>query len=240
MDGRVRGLVTRHLDAVVRERDLVRDAAVHARPQEDGLVHTLHDLAVNVPAEHDVHVRRDRELVVVRPQVRHRNHELRTGRPARVRRALPGSDRVREREPCGVRIDRTRRGRRHPEEPDPDAVDVPHRPWLGVLAREALAAHLRLVALPRLLDVRRLVAVTQFLDVRREPRMRGVRDELARHVGAVVEVVVPERVEVGADSLEERERVPAFRDQGEHAGRGVVAAPDHDGVVAVQIGEQAC
>jgi hypothetical protein len=66
------------------------------------------------------------------------------------------------------------------------------------------------------------------VDVRTEPRLGRALDEFERPVGAVVEVVVAQRVAVRSDGLVEVQRLLAPRDERDDARRGVVAGAEDE------------
>jgi hypothetical protein len=134
-------------------------------------------------------------------------------------RPLGRRDGVGEPHVAGVRVDGVRPGRDEAERPDPDAVLLEDAPRADADGRAED------VAVP--------------LDVRTDPRLRCAVDEFERAVGAVIEVVVAERVGVRVGPLEEVERLLAAGQQRQDSRRGVVAGAEHERVVVPASGDGA-
>jgi len=75
-------------------------------------------------------------------------------------------------------------------------------------------------------------------EVRRHPRLGCVGDDVPERAGARVEVVVPERGDVGRDRPEERPDVPALRLHRQQSGSDGVAGPADDRRVVAAFPEQ--
>jgi len=189
--------------------------AVDAGPGTDSPRYVVGTDAVNVAAEDGVHVDPASEFVVAAAEVRECHHvvdarltEFRNG----LLRCVVG---VSEAEGRGLRIDRVRRRVREAEKAHALAVGLGNRP-----RDDALVGAERVAV---------LVA-----GVGGDPGERAVGDDVAGHVRTVVEVVVAERVGDGVDGVRKVEYLSAAGGQRDHAGRGVVAGTDDEGVFAVE------
>ena len=176
--------------------------------------------AVDVAAEDRVHVDPAGEFVVAAAEMGERDDVVDALVAEFVDRLLGGLVGVGERERRRLGVDRVGRGISQPEEADALAVGLGDRPRHHAFrGAEALAV---------------LVA-----GVGADPGERAVGDELAGRVGAVVEVVVAERVRDGVGRVGEVEQLPPAGRERHHAGGAVVAGADDEGVVAVEVADPA-